>query len=214
MVTRKFTQEMDAAYYYKGGDCGVKHTLLSEQGLAKPGDLVIGADSHTCIYDGFGAFTTGLDSTDVTAGMVLGRLWFRVSSTTRAEFEGKVPKWLCGKDLVLRPIGDIGVDGVLYKVLEFGGETLSEPNVEMRFRISNMTTETDGECGLFPSDEKTLAYYRDYNSPDAKLIAPDAGVIYERIVHIDMSNMEPRMFCPRLPENAKPVSEVKDVATS
>ena len=211
MVTRKFAQEMDVTHYYEGGDCGVEHALLPEQGLVKPGDLVIGADSHTCTYGGLGAFATGLGSTDVAAGMALGRLWFKVPPTIRVEFEGKMPKWLRGKDLILRLIGDIGVDGALYKALEFGGETLSELDVEARLCISNMAIEAGGKCGLFPSDEKTLAYCRDHNSPDAKLIAPDAGATYERIVRIDVSNMEPQVSCPHLPENTKPVSEVKDV---
>ena len=138
MVTRKFAQEMDVTHYYEGGDCGVEHALLPEQGLVKPGDLVIGADSHTCTYGGLGAFATGLGSTDVAAGMALGRLWFKVPPTIRVEFEGKMPKWLRGKDLILRLIGDIGVDGALYKALEFGGETLSELDVEARLCISNM----------------------------------------------------------------------------
>ena len=214
MVTRKFAQEMDVTHYYEGGDCGVEHALLPEQGLVKPGDLVIGADSHTCTYGGLGAFATGLGSTDVAAGMALGRLWFKVPPTIRVEFEGKMPKWLRGKDLILRLIGDIGVDGALYKALEFGGETLSELDVEARLCISNMAIEAGGKCGLFPSDEKTLAYCRDHNSPDAKLIAPDAGATYERIVRIDVSNMEPQVSCPHLPENTKPVSEVKDVTVN
>ena len=141
MVTRKFAQEMDVTHYYEGGDCGVEHALLPEQGLVKPGDLVIGADSHTCTYGGLGAFATGLGSTDVAAGMALGRLWFKVPPTIRVEFEGKMPKWLRGKDLILRLIGDIGVDGALYKALEFGGETLSELDVEARLCISNMAIE-------------------------------------------------------------------------
>ena len=214
MVTRKFAQEMGVTHYYEGGDCGVEHALLPEQGLVKPGDLVIGADSHTCTYGGLGAFATGLGSTDVAAGMALGRLWFKVPPTIRVEFEGKMPKWLRGKDLILRLIGDIGVDGALYKALEFGGETLSELDVEARLCISNMAIEAGGKCGLFPSDEKTLAYCRDHNSPDAKLIAADAGATYERIVRIDVSNMEPQVSCPHLPENTKPVSEVKDVTVN
>ena len=211
MVTRKFAQEMDVTHYYEGGDCGVEHALLPEQGLVKPGDLVIGADSHTCTYGGLGAFATGLGSTDVAAGMALGRLWFKVPPTIRVEFEGKMPKWLRGKDLILRLIGDIGVDGALYKALEFGGETLSELDVEARLCISNMAIEAGGKCGLFPSDEKTLAYCRDHNSPDAKLIAPDAGATYERIVRIDVSNMEPQVSCPHLPENTHPAREGRGI---
>ena len=212
--SRMFADKYDILNFYDVGEMGIEHALLPEKGLVAAGDCVIGADSHTCTYGGLGAFATGLGSTDVAAGMALGRLWFKVPPTIRVEFEGKMPKWLRGKDLILRLIGDIGVDGALYKALEFGGETLSELDVEARLCISNMAIEAGGKCGLFPSDEKTLAYCRDHNSPDAKLIAPDAGATYERIVRIDVSNMEPQVSCPHLPENTKPVSEVKDVTVN
>lgn len=211
---REFANKYDILNFYDVGQMGIEHALLPEKGIVTAGDCVIGADSHTCTYGGLGAFATGLGSTDVAAGMALGRLWFKVPPTIRVEFEGKMPKWLRGKDLILRLIGDIGVDGALYKALEFGGETLSELDVEARLCISNMAIEAGGKCGLFPSDEKTLAYCRDHNSPDAKLIAPDAGATYERIVRIDVSNMEPQVSCPHLPENTKPVSEVKDVTVN
>ena len=211
---REFANKYDILNSYDVGQMGLEHALLPEKGIVTAGDCVIGADSHTCTYGGLGAFATGLGSTDVAAGMALGRLWFKVPPTIRVEFEGKMPKWLRGKDLILRLIGDIGVDGALYKALEFGGETLSELDVEARLCISNMAIEAGGKCGLFPSDEKTLAYCRDHNSPDAKLIAPDAGATYERIVRIDVSNMEPQVSCPHLPENTKPVSEVKDVTVN
>ena len=211
---REFADKYDILNFYDVGQMGVEHALLPEKGIVTAGDCIIGADSHTCTYGGLGAFATGLGSTDVAAGMALGRLWFKVPPTIRVEFEGKMPKWLRGKDLILRLIGDIGVDGALYKALEFGGETLSELDVEARLCISNMAIEAGGKCGLFPSDEKTLAYCRDHNSPDAKLIAPDAGATYERIVRIDVSNMEPQVSCPHLPENTKPVSEVKDVTVN
>lgn len=211
---REFSKKYNIVNFFDVGAMGIEHALLPEKGLTAPGELIIGADSHTCTYGGLGAFATGLGSTDVAAGMALGRLWFKVPPTIRVEFEGKMPKWLRGKDLILRLIGDIGVDGALYKALEFGGETLSELDVEARLCISNMAIEAGGKCGLFPSDEKTLAYCRDHNSPDAKLIAPDAGATYERIVRIDVSNMEPQVSCPHLPENTKPVSEVKDVTVN
>lgn len=211
---REFSKKYNIVNFFDVGAMGIEHALLPEKGLTAPGELIIGADSHTCTYGGLGAFATGLGSTDVAAGMALGRLWFKVPPTIRVEFEGKMPKWLRGKDLILRLIGDIGVDGALYKALEFGGETLSELDVEARLCISNMAIEAGGKCGLFPSDEKTLAYCRDHNSPDAKLIAADAGATYERIVRIDVSNMEPQVSCPHLPENTKPVSEVKDVTVN
>ena len=155
---REFADKYDILNFYDVGQMGVEHALLPEKGIVTAGDCIIGADSHTCTYGGLGAFATGLGSTDVAAGMALGKLWFKVPPTIRVEFEGKMPKWLRGKDLILRLIGDIGVDGALYKALEFGGETLSELDVEARLCISNMAIEAGGKCGLFPSDEKTLAY--------------------------------------------------------
>ena len=146
LVSRKFAQEMGITHYYEGGDCGVEHALLPELGLVKPGDVVIGADSHTCTYGGLGAFATGLGSTDVAAGMALGTLWFKVPPTIRVEFEGKLPEWVRGKDLILRLIGEIGVDGALYKALEFGGSTLADLDVEARLCISNMAIEAGGNA--------------------------------------------------------------------
>ena len=211
---REFACSHCVSHFYDVGKMGIEHALLPEQGIVTAGDCIIGADSHTCTYGGLGAFATGLGSTDVAAGMALGKLWFKVPPTIRVEFTGKMPKWVRGKDLILRLIGEIGVDGALYKALEFGGETLAELDVEARLCISNMAIEAGGKCGLFPSDDVTLAYCREHHNPDAKLIAPDAGATYERIVRIDVSNMEPQVACPHLPENTKPVSEVKDVAVN
>ncbi len=211
LVSRNFAEEMEITHYYEGGNCGVEHALLPELGLVGPGDVVIGADSHTCTYGGLGAFATGLGSTDVAAGMAMGSLWFKVPPTIRVDIEGKMPKWVRGKDLILRLIGEIGVDGALYKSLEFAGSTLAELDVEARLSISNMAIEAGGKCGLFPSDDVTLAYCAEHNRPDAPRIAPDEGAVYERVVRMDVSGMEPQVACPHLPENTRPVSEVKDL---
>ena len=211
LVSRKFAEEMGITHYYEGGNCGVEHALLPELGLVGPGDVVIGADSHTCTYGGLGAFATGLGSTDVAAGMAMGSLWFKVPPTIRVDIEGKMPRWVRGKVLILRLIGEIGVDGALYKSLEFAGSTLAELDVEARLSISNMAIEAGGKCGLFPSDDVTLAYCAEHNRPDAPKIAPDEGAVYERVVRMDVSGMEPQVACPHLPENTRPVSEVKDL---
>ena len=208
MVTRKFAQEMDVTHYYEGGDCGVEHALLPEQGLVKPGDLVIGADSHTCTYGGLGAFATGLGSTDVAAGMALGRLWFKVPPTIRVEFEGKMPKWLRGKDLILRLIGDIGVDGALYKSLEFGGEGVASLSMDDRFTISNMAIEAGGKNGIFPVDEKTMEYISGRVNRPCEAFEADADAEYVREVVIDLDKLEPTVAMPHLPENTKVVTEV------
>lgn len=212
LVSRNFAKEMGITHYYEGGNCGVEHALLPELGLVGPGDVVIGADSHTCTYGGLGAFATGLGSTDVAAGMAMGSLWFKVPPTILVKIEGKMPKWVRGKDLILRLIGEIGVDGALYKSLEFTGSTLAELDVEARLSISNMAIEAGGKCGLFPSDDVTLAYCAEHGRPEAPRIAPDEGATYERVVHMDVSSMEPQVACPHLPENTKPVSEVKDLS--
>lgn len=214
LVSRKFAEEMGITHYYEGGNCGVEHALLPELGLVGPGDVIIGADSHTCTYGGLGAFATGLGSTDVAAGMALGTLWFKVPPTIRVEFDGVLPEWVRAKDLILRLIGEIGVDGALYKALEFGGTTVAALDIEGRLCISNMAIEAGGKCGLFPSDEKTLAYCAEHGRTDAKIIAPDTGATYERTVRFDVSGMEPQVACPHLPENVKPVSEVKDVTVN
>lgn len=211
IVSRAFAAEMGITHYYEGGDCGVEHALLPEQGLVGPGDVIIGADSHTCTYGGLGAFATGLGSTDVAAGMAMGALWFKVPATIRVEFEGSMSKWVRGKDLILRLIGDIGVDGALYKALEFGGSTLDELDVEARLTISNMAIEAGGKCGLFPSDAKTQAYCTAHNRPNVPLLAADAGAEYERTVRIDVAALEPQVACPHLPENVKPVSAISNL---
>ena len=211
IVSRRFAAEMGITHYYEGGCAGVEHALLPEKGLVKPGDLVIGADSHTCTYGGIGAFSTGLGSTDIACGMVLGRLWFKVPSTIRVNIEGAMPRWIRGKDLILRLIGEIGVDGALYRALEFGGSALKDVDVEGRLCMANMAIEAGGKCGLFPSDDLTAEYCRAHGTSDPMLLSADEGAEYERVVTMDVTGMEPVVACPHLPENTRPVSELSDV---
>ena len=211
MVTRKFAEEQNITHYYEGGDCGVEHTLLPEQGLVGPGDVVIGADSHTCTYGGIGAFATGMGSTDIAAAMALGETWFKVPSTIRVNIDGQMPKWLRGKDLMLMLIGAIGVDGALYKALEFGGSVVDELSVEGRLCMANMAIEAGGKVGLFAVDAKTRAYCAKHKRPGlTQDLAADPGAVYERVVNIDVTGKEPVVACPHLPSNVKPVSEVRD----
>ena len=213
-TARDFARRFQITHFFDVGQVGIEHALLPEKGIVAPGELIIGADSHTCTYGALGAFSTGVGSTDMAAGMASGENWFRVPSAIKVVLTGKMRPYVSGKDVILHLIGLIGVDGALYKSIEFTGEGVKNLTMDDRFTIANMAIEAGGKCGLFPSDEKTLAYCRDHNSPDAKLIAPDAGATYERIVRIDVSNMEPQVSCPHLPENTKPVSEVKDVAVN
>ena len=211
MVTRKFAQEQNITHYYEGGDCGVEHTLLPEQVLVGPGDVVIGADSHTCTYGGIGAFATGMGSTDIAAAMALGETWFKVPSTIRVNIDGQMPKWLRGKDLMLMLIGAIGVDGALYKALEFGGSVVDDLSVEGRLCMANMAIEAGGKVGLFAVDAKTRAYCAEHKRPGlTQDLAADPGAVYERVVNIDVTGKEPVVACPHLPSNVKPVSAVRD----
>lgn len=206
--TREFAEEQNITHYYEGGDCGVEHALLPELGLVGPGDIVIGADSHTCTYGGLGAFATGLGSTDVAGGMALGSTWFKVPPTIRAIFNGELPEFVGAKDLILRLIGEIGVSGALYKALEFGGSTIDALSVEGRMTIANMAIEAGGKCGLFPVDAKTLEYTAARGRND-ELLAPDEGAEYERVLNFDVSNMSPMVACPHLPDNVHPIENVE-----
>ena len=211
---RAFAAETGVVHYYDGGHAGVEHALLPELGLVGPGDLVIGADSHTCTYGGLGAFGTGLGSTDIAAGMATGELWFKVPPTIKAVFNGEAPRWIAGKDLLLRLIGEIGVDGALYRALEFHGRAIDDLDVEGRMSMANMAIEAGGKCGLFAADEKTVTCCSEHGRPGAPRIAADSDAEYERVVTFDVSGMEPLVACPHLPENVKPVSEVKDIAVN
>jgi len=210
-LTREFAHRLNMTHYFEGGDVGVEHALLPELGLVGPGDVIIGADSHTCTYGGLGAFATGMGSTDIAGGMALGETWFKVPPTIKVILDGKLGQWIGGKDLILALIGKIGVAGALYKALEFAGSAASELSIEGRMTMSNMAIEAGGKVGIFPADAKTLAYATVHGrSGDAKLYA-DEGAEYEREVVIDASSLSPQVACPHLPDNVKPVEECKDI---
>ncbi len=210
-VAREFAKAHNITHYYEGGDAGVEHALLPEQGLVKPGDIVIGADSHTCTYGGLGAFATGMGSTDIAGAMALGETWFKVPPTIKVTFEGVLPQYVTGKDLILRTIGEIGVDGALYKALEFDGSTIENLSLEARLSMANMAIEAGGKVGLFAADQTTATYCKEHKNPNPMFLAPDQGAFYERELKFDVSNMEPLVAFPHLPENVKPVSEAKNL---
>jgi len=203
---REFAREIGLTHYYEGGDSGVEHALLPELGLVGPGDLVIGADSHTCTYGGLGAFATGMGSTDIAGAMALGETWFKVPPSIHVLFNGAMPKWLRAKDLILALIGRIGVDGALYSALEFGGSAIEDLNVEGRMTMANMAIEAGGKAGLFAADAKTQEWCAAHARPGAPLIAADPGANYQQEHVFDVSDMEPVVACPHLPDNVKPVS--------
>ena len=210
-AVREFAREMGVVHYYEGGEVGVEHALLPELGLVGPGDVVVGADSHTCTYGALGAFATGMGSTDVGAAMALGETWFKVPPTIKVELTGEPSRWVGAKDFILALIGEIGVAGALYKALEFAGPLAEKLTVEGRMTISNMAIEAGGKVGLFPADSKTLEYAEAAGRSGDEQIFPDEGAVYEREVVINADGMKPQIACPHLPDNVKPIDEVVGV---
>ncbi len=208
---REFAREMKIVHYYEGGSAGVEHALLPELGLVGPADVVVGADSHTCTYGGLGAFATGMGSTDIAAAMALGETWFKVPETIRVNMMGRLDKHTVSKDLILHIIGLIGVDGALYRALEFTGEVVDAMDVEARMTMANMAIEAGGKAGLFPADEMTVDYCRKAGFPDPGKVYPDDGATYFRQLSIDVTGMGPQIACPHLPDNVKPVDELDRV---
>ncbi|MEF2231496.1 MAG: 3-isopropylmalate dehydratase large subunit, partial [Pseudodesulfovibrio sp.] len=206
-VVREFAEAMGVTHYYECGEVGVEHALLPEKGIVGPGDVVVGADSHTCTYGGLGAFATGMGSTDVGAAMALGETWFKVPPTIRVNLTGTPGPFVGAKDYVLNQIGRLGVAGALYKALEYGGEVVDAMSLEGRMTIANMAIEAGGKVGLFPVDAKTMAYAKAAGFKGGERMAPDTDAVYERVLDIDVTGMPPQVACPHLPENVKPVDE-------
>ena len=208
---RDFANKYDIKHYYDVGDMGVEHALLPEKGLVAPGELIIGADSHTCTYGAFGAFSTGVGSTDMAAAMATGEVWFKVPSAIKFNLKGKLKNNVSGKDVILHIIGNIGVDGALYKSMEFSGEGLNSLTMDDRACISNMAIEAGAKNGIFEVDNQTVDYLKDIVSRDYKIFKADENAIYEKIIDIDLSSIEPTIACPHLPENTKEVKELKNI---
>ena len=209
---RAFAREQGIVNYFEvGHDCGIEHALLPEKGLVTAGDLVIGADSHTCTYGALGAFSTGVGSTDMAAGMSAGETWFRVPSAIKVVLKGRPRKWVGGKDVILHLIGLIGVDGARYQSLEFTGEGVSALSMDDRFSIANMAIEAGAKNGIFPVDDQTLAYLKAHGAKAPRVYAADPDAAYDRTVEIDLTALEPTVAFPHLPENTKKISEVGEV---
>ncbi|AMK11562.1 3-isopropylmalate dehydratase large subunit [Pseudodesulfovibrio indicus] len=206
-VVRDFAEEMGVTHYYECGEVGVEHALLPEKGIVGPGDIVVGADSHTCTYGGLGAFATGMGSTDIGAAMALGETWFKVPPTIRVNLTGTPKKYVGAKDFVLNQIGRLGVSGALYKALEYGGDAVDNMSLEGRMTIANMAIEAGGKVGLFPVDAKTLDYAKSAGFSGGEIMTADADAVYERVLDIDVTDMDPQVACPHLPDNVKPVDE-------
>ncbi len=210
-ILREFAREQNLAHFYEGGDMGVEHALLPEKGIVGPGDLVIGADSHTCTYGALGAFATGVGSTDLAAVMVSGECWFKVPESIRLVYRGAPPTWVTGKDLILHTIGDIGVDGARYMAMEFTGEAMGHLDMADRFSMANMAVEAGAKNGIMAPDEKTLAYVKNRALRPYRVYTSDPGAAYAFENVYDVSRLEPQVALPPSPENVRPLSRVGEV---
>ena len=207
---REFACAHEITNYFDVGEMGIEHALLPEKGLVVAGDVVIGADSHTCTYGALGAFSTGVGSTDMAAGMATGKAWFKVPSAIKFNLTGSLPKWVSGKDVILHIIGRIGVDGALYKSMEFVGEGVKSLSMDDRFTIANIAIEAGGKNGIFPVDEKAEAYMKEHSSRSYKIYEADPDAVYDEEYTIDLSQLKPTIAFPHLPENTKTIDEITE----
>lgn len=210
-LIREFAKDKEITNYFEVGEMGIEHALIPEKGLAIPGDAIIGADSHTCTYGALGAFSTGVGSTDMAVGMATGKAWFKVPEAIKFVLKGKPAKWVSGKDVILHIIGMIGVDGALYKSMEFTGEGLQYLSMDDRFSIANMAIEAGAKNGIFPVDEKTLEYVKGRTNRQWKVFETDEDAEYSQIIEIDMSKLKPTVAFPHLPENTRTIDNVGEV---
>ncbi len=208
---REFAHRNAITNYFEVGQMGIEHALLPEQGLVAPGDVIIGADSHTCTYGALGAFSTGVGSTDMAAGMATGKAWFKVPSAIRFYLTGELSPFVSGKDVILHIIGMIGVDGALYQSMEFTGPGVASLSMDDRFTISNMAIEAGGKNGIFPVDEKTLAYEKEHGAGEGVVFTADEDAVYERTMEINLSEIQPTVSFPHLPENARTFDEIPEI---
>lgn len=206
---REFSREQGLTHHMEQGKCGVEHAILPESGIVVAGDAVIGADSHTCTYGAIGAFSTGVGTTDIATGMATGQLWFKVPSAIKFNLHGKLPKYVSGKDVILHIIGRIGVDGALYKSMEFTGEGVKELSMADRFTICNMAIEAGAKNGIFPVDEAAIEYLDKHAKREYKIYEADKDAEYEEVVDVDLSAIRPTVAFPHLPGNAKTVDEIE-----
>ncbi|GAB6169032.1 3-isopropylmalate dehydratase large subunit [Clostridium carnis] len=208
---REFSREKEIKNFFEIGEMGIEHCLLPEKGLVVAGDVVIGADSHTCTYGALGAFSTGIGSTDMAAGMATGKCWFKVPAALKFVLKNKPAKWVSGKDIILHIIGMIGVDGALYKSMEFFGDGLAYLSMDDRFTMSNMAIEAGGKNGIFPVDDKTIEYLKEHTERQWKVYEADEDAEYENVYEIDLSTLRPTVSFPHLPDNTRTIDEVGEV---
>lgn len=208
---REYANAHDITNFFDVGEMGIEHALLPEKGLVVAGNAVIGADSHTCTYGALSAFSTGVGSTDMAAGMATGKAWFKVPSAIRFVLTGKPGKWISGKDIILHIIGTIGVDGALYKSMEFTGDGIQYLSMDDRFTMANMAIEAGGKNGIFPVDDVTIAYMKEHSTKEYTVYEADEDAVYDETYTIDLSALKPTVAFPHLPENTKTIDEVGDI---
>lgn len=210
-ICREFARRFGIRHYYEGGNCGIEHALLPELGLVGPGDIVIGADSHTCTYGALGAFATGVGSTDLAATWITGKTWFKVPETIRLVYRGKLKPWVSGKDLILYTIGDLGVDGALYLSMEFSGEVIRRLSMADRFTMANMAIEAGGKVGLIEPDRKILNYIRKRSSKEPRIYKSDRQARFREVREYDCSKIDLQVAFPHLPSRVKPVTDIPEI---
>jgi len=210
-LMRDFAHAQNITHYYEIGCMGVEHALLPEQGVVGPGDVIIGADSHTCTYGALGAFATGVGSTDAAAGMATGETWFKVPASIKFNLTGRLSPWVCGKDIILHIIGMIGVDGALYQAMEFTGDTIEGLGMDDRMTICNMAIEAGGKCGIIAVDDTTRAYVSDRFEREAVEYASDPDAEYAQVYEIDAATIVPTVAFPHLPSNTRPAADARDI---
>ncbi len=210
-LMREFAMDKEIENYFEIGEMGIEHALIPEKGLVVSGDVVIGADSHTCTYGALGAFSTGVGSTDMAAGMASGKAWFKVPEAIKIVLTGSLPKWVSGKDVILHIIGMIGVDGALYKSMEYTGPGVASLSMDDRFTIANMAIEAGAKNGIFEVDDKTIAYMKEHSTREYTIYKADEDAQYSQVIEIDLSNLKPTVAFPHLPDNTRTIDEVGDV---
>lgn len=207
---REFAKNQGLSWYFEQGKSGVEHAILPEAGVVAAGECIIGADSHTCTYGALGAFSTGVGTTDIATGMAMGELWFKVPSAIKFVLTGKPGKYVSGKDIIIHIIGKIGVDGALYKSMEFVGEGIKYLSMDDRFTIANMAIEAGGKNGIFPVDDLTVAYMKEHSKRPYKVYEADEDAVYEQEYTIDLSTLKSTVAFPHLPENTRTIDEITE----
>ena len=208
---KEFARRHQISHYYEVGEMGIAHALLPEKGIVLPGDVVVGGDSHTCTYGGLGAFATGVGSSDLAAAILTGELWFKVPESMKFVYHGKLQKWVDGKDLILYTIGDIGVDGALYRAMEFAGDAIDQLPMSGRLTMANMAIEAGAKNGIFEPDRVTEEYLRDKTNRPQRVLRSDRDATYRDVREYDVARIEPQVAFPHLPSNTKPISQVGDI---